>query len=674
MAKVRIVWLRIGDLRLKDNPALYFAAESDAEIVPAFVWCPHEERSHTCPDQAVVNGRDWSYEATAIQALLPATLRSLDLDLHRRYGNRLHVLSSSNKDVGTSKLLLDLAAQVGAQEVHFNRREEPAERWRESDLQAQAGLAQRACHCQGHSAFLFRDPERCPIFAAVGRGMHVFKAFWDGWHKGGEIRRPVPAPKSCHPRAGLCAGKAFSGTADPSWPFAGPVPLSRFSGRPLTDDAKNLSQVWDLTEKGAYEALARFQDIDGGLARYKGSITRDAGPKAKESRLSPYFRLGLLSMVDVYWQVDRHSDQSRKWLRRCAWRDYAYWMLHHWQLLPEVPMRPAYDQFKWRSGGEDPLLVAWRSGRTGYPLVDAGMRELRATGYVQQNLRHTVGQFLVEVLGADWRDGEEWFHVALADSDLAINSMMWQHQGLAGVSQWLIKIDCHPVRHAKSADPTGKYVRQWLPELSRLSREYIHQPWTAPSSVLAAAGVTLGGEGPGSYPNRIVQDVDAARADFLRDIRHCRARASADCFRSDGCDLLTNPRSSGLDGPGLWALTERCLRGQAAEVNKCSPSAKGKSVGKGKKQNTTHEFLGRRAVAGAGATEKQSLTKSGKGTSKGKRRDETQMVSADCGRQRHAASDERSCRLAVTAPATQQHKRRVGRWRVCEGPADKPIF
>merc|ERR1719414_312040 len=101
-----------------------------------------------------------------------------------------------------------------------------------------------------------------------------------------------------------------------------------------------------MTEDAAHRELKRFCE-EGGLARYKGSITRDSGPRAKESRLSPYFRLGLLSMVEAWWQLDQSSEQARKWLRRCAWRDYSYWMLHHWPDLPEVSMRRAYGNFEW---------------------------------------------------------------------------------------------------------------------------------------------------------------------------------------------------------------------------------------------------------------------------------------------------------------------------------------
>lgn len=562
---IRVAWLRIGDLRLRDNPALWYSSHADASVVPVFVWCPKEDQTYACPGQVSGGHRNWSYEGTTLQALLAIALRNLDASFSSKYSNRLQVITEADAEKGSARALVDFMQEVGAVEVHYNMREEPVERRREEqlkDLCRKAGIQVKA-----HSAFLFRDPDRCPIFDAVGRGLHVFKAFWDGWHKGGKIRAAVPEPRRCPPVA--CRRRVQ--VSDSQWPFEGAMPTSRVTGRPLSEDMRALSEQWDLTEEGAHEAFMEFQAMHGGLARYRGSITRDAGPKAKESRLSPYFRLGLLSMVDAWWQIDQNSEQGKKWLRRCAWRDYAYWMLHHWADLPEVPMRPAFMEMQWERGPHDNGVEAWKHGQSGYPLVDAAMRELKTTGYLQQNLRHTVSQFLVETLGADWRDGEEWFHIVLADSDFAINAMMWQHQGLSGVSQWLIGIDCHPVRHARSADPQGHYTRKWVPELAKLPLEYVHSPWSAPPEVLAKAGVSLGR----SYPFRVVEDVDEARARFLASAVSCRSTASPECFSGDGCDLLTLPKTSGLSMKGIRALTEKCFR--AAETSRSKGKGKGEA-------------------------------------------------------------------------------------------------
>jgi len=581
MSSPRIAWLRIGDLRLRDNPALYWAAFKNAgPTVPIFVWCPEEEKELACPSSS--GAFNWGYEGTALQAALIPALRQLDLALARHQGGKGSRLRLLQQAPGAAEAVVAFARSIGAREIHLNRREEPCERQREQQLQSLA--AKEGIQVSLHSAFLFRDPERCRIFQAVQRGMHIFKAFWAGWHEGGEIRKAVPEPPWLRPLEGEQTSLPFAGEADQHWPLPGLMPASRVNrGASVLQDSKRLEELWVFSEEAAWEALEQFRKSN--LNRYHGSITRDAGPKAKESKLSPYFRLGLLSMVDVWWMMDRSSDEARKWFRRCAWRDYAYWMLHYWPSLPEEPMRMAFREMQWLRSSEDNAVEAWRNGLTGFPLVDAGMRELKQTGYLQQNLRHTVGQFLVETLGVDWRVGEEWFHISLVDSDLAINSMMWQHQGLTGVSQWLIGIDCHPVRHARNADPKGDYVRTWLPELAQLPLKYLHCPWEAPADVLKMAGVKLGV----SYPHRVVDDVDAARSAFLSVARQCRAAAPAECFSSDGCDLLalpTEPSPLRMER-GIWALTERRLRDQGPQHGR-PPSGKGK--GKGSKGNGKGSF------------------------------------------------------------------------------------
>lgn len=546
----RIAWLRIGDLRLRDNPALYWAASGNpGATVPVFVWCPEEEKALACPSSS--GAFNWGYEGTALHAALIPALRHLDdaLGKHRGGGSRLQLLPQGNSPATAAESVLAFARSIGAREIHLNRREEPCERAREVQLQQLA--AREEIQVTVHSAFLFRDPERCRIFQAVQRGMHIFKAFWAGWHEGGEIRKALPETPRLKPLEGEQSSLPFAGA--PQLPG---LAASHVNGASVTEEAKRLEKLWTFSEEAAWEALAQFQKTN--LNRYHGSITRDAGPKAKESKLSPYFRLGLLSMVDVWWQMDRSSEEARKWFRRCAWRDYAYWMLHYWPNLPEEPMRMAFRNMQWLRPADDPAVAAWKEGTTGFPLVDAGMRELKTTGYLQQNLRHTVGQFLVETLGVDWRVGEEWFHASLVDSDLAINAMMWQHQGLTGVSQWLIGIDCHPVRHARNADPRGDYVRYWVPELAELPMKYLHCPWEAPVEVLKNAGVKLGE----TYPERLVHDVDAERAAFLALAQQCRRAAPKECFSPDGCDLLSLPSEPSplRMERGIWALTERRIR------------------------------------------------------------------------------------------------------------------
>jgi len=393
---------------------------------------------------------------------------------------------------------------------------------RDRQAEVERRCQQLGIQTESFASFLFKEPESCPVFESLRQGQHIFKAFWEGWHKGGHIRDAVPEPAELLPlRVDSMAAKE----PKPEWLFGGQVPSDRRRSLvgecgvlQIGPESEALLAEWrPLTEVGAWARLERFLS-EGGLKKYQGSITRDAGASAKESRLSPFYRLGLLSMVSVYWTLDRSTPQAKKWLRRCAWRDYAYWMLTYWKELPERPMRPTYECLEWSV--DSAALRAWQLGATGWPLVDAAMRELRQTGYLQQHLRHVVGQFLVEVLGVSWVKGEEWFHVCLADADVAINAMMWQHQGLTGVSQWLTGVECHPVRQAKDADPDGSYVRRYCPELAKLPLQFLHQPWTASECVRRDAKIHLGV----TYPHRIVEDLDRSRAEFMKRLRMCRAR------------------------------------------------------------------------------------------------------------------------------------------------------
>ena len=227
------------------------------------------------------------------------------------------------------------------------------------------------------------------------------------------------------------------------------------------------------------------------------------------------------------------------------WRDLAYWSLWRFPRLPDEPLRRQYAHQWWSlpwdpetrgdsvaraigvtrrrwdariPAADDARLRAWQRGETGYPLVDAAMRELWITGYIPNYMRHVVAGFLIEFLGVDWRHGQLWFHDTLVDADVAIQAFMWQNGGHSGMDQWNFVM--HPVYAAKTADPEGDYVRRWLPELGRVypSREHVHCPWEAPATALARANVSLGR----TYPRRIVVDLDAAQKrslDAVLDVR-----------------------------------------------------------------------------------------------------------------------------------------------------------
>mmetsp|Transcript_18009 Transcript_18009/g.42084 ORF Transcript_18009/g.42084 Transcript_18009/m.42084 type:complete len:703 (-) Transcript_18009:305-2413(-) len=676
------VWLRCGDLRLSDNRALHAAATKCDEVLVCFCWCPREEGRGGGPGAERLK-RDWSLEGTALQAFIAEALKHLDTQLRLKYSNRLVVLGTEQDSTGAKELLTEvLQARKSALSssghdvkcsIFWNRRAEPWERQREAGVQVAARGSGFAAH--ESSSFLFKEPEDCPIFEAVGRGMHIFKAFWDGWHKGGAIRSPLAAPVSCAGppeswlrglSAAMPAGHLALLPADSmdAWPFPGERPWSRRSpGKRMTaEEVAAVTAPWaPLSEDGAWERLERF--LDAGLRKYHGSITRDAGPQKKESRLSPYYRLGLLSMVEVYHYVDRRIPEVQKWLRRSAWRDYAYWMMRYWEELPERPMRLAYLGLPW-SKDED-ALSAWKQGKTGFPLIDAAMRELLTTGYLQQNMRHTVGQFLVEVLGHSWVEGELWFHETLADCDAAINAMMWQHQGLTGVSQWLTGIDCHPVRHAKKADPDGAYVQRFCPELARLPKQYLHSPWLAPPAALKKAGVVLGQ----TYPERVVQDPDARKREFMVRFQHCRSQ-HPDLKCSGDADSIEVPRGASGRLPShmsrIYSLTERAVKAGRFEVS--ASDARGGEEEECAEEECEDEERQHATNGPHGSAKGRQRPKGGKGLGKGgkSRWQAGGQIAIHSSMQTDSDSRNRSAANAnpeENVPAAADRGQRPGRWR-----------
>jgi len=549
MSDVSVCWIRCGDFRVRDNPALLATSRAAREVVIVFTWCPEEDGG-------------WSHDGTALQLLIANALHSLDQTLRKRYNARISVFAGNS-----TCAQIERAFDGKRGQLHYNRHYEPCERQKET--QVNAWCRKNGVKHFSYNGYLFREPKDCPIFEAVKRGLHIFKAFWDGWHKGGPIRRPVPAPKRIQ-----CIGKEENSLK--KWPFPNSrVPQDRRNQSALlTEDCRVLKDWVPLNEDEAWKRFQQF--LSNGCKHYYGSITRDGGKSAKESRLSPYFRLGILSMCEVYHTADRSQQTVKKWLRRMAWRDYSYWMLWYWKDLTHVPMRTAYLELGWSQDLN--ALHRWQTGTTGWPLIDAAMRELRATGYLQQHLRHMVGQYLVEALGISWVEGERWFHFTLADADIAINAMMWQHQGLTGVSQWLTGVECHPIRSSKRIDSDGAYVKKWCPELSKLPLQFVHEPWVASNRILARSEVVFGD----TYPHRVPEDIDAARAAFMKRFRNCRENSSVKSVR--GNDIISSPVR---DVEYIVALTEKSVKSNS------NPKKFNRKKGKGRAQTRRHQGPGK---------------------------------------------------------------------------------
>jgi len=302
------------------------------------------------------------------------------------------------------------------------------------------------------------------------------------------------------------------------------------------------AQKWDepirkrfpMSEKIASTIMEQF--VRKGMKRYEKDRSR-ADVSDATSRLSPHLRIGTLSPNQLYWRIEDSGlpYQDTKTLgRRLIWRDLAYYQLACFPDMKTRCIRRHYEEMEWvRAEEEGRRFGAWKTGTTGYPIVDAAMRELYATGWMTQSIRMVVASFLVEYLRVNWTRGAEWFHYTLVDADSAINAMMWQNAGRSGIDQWNFVLS----PKTASQDPTGAYTRRWVPELSTLpTTKLMHCPWEATEAVLQESRIVLGE----TYPHRIVVDLKGERQKSIESTLEVRRKAQ-DYNTDRGYDLIDLP-------------------------------------------------------------------------------------------------------------------------------------
>jgi deoxyribodipyrimidine photolyase len=304
------------------------------------------------------------------------------------------------------------------------------------------------------------------------------------------------------------------------------------------DWGASIVKSWQISEEGARAALDRFLAEGGGLSKYESE--RHLADASAVARISPYLRFGMLSSRTMYWasKAANAKDLAKTFWRRLVWRDLAYWQLLLFPQMTDEPIRAHYSGQKWNT--DRTSIERWFQGKTGYPIVDAGMRELWATGWMTQNVRMVVAIFLVEYLNVNWIEGARWFHHTLVDADPAINPMMWQNAGKSGLDQW--NFTMHPSEFGRRMDPTGDYTRRWCPELGSLPARFIHCPWEAPMRLQKHVP-------NGSYPDRCVKDLEQAALLSCSAIRDQRARRR-DRNDDGGYDLIVLPKGSTLSHDG----------------------------------------------------------------------------------------------------------------------------
>ena len=461
-APTTLLWLR-SDLRLADNPALAAAARRGGPVVPVFIWSPEEES----PWQPGGASRWWLHQSLA----------ALDVRL-RELGSRLILRGGPTLDS-----LPALVKETGAGAVFWNRRYEPAAIAR--DARVREALERHGLDTESFNAALLHEP--WTIQNQSGKPFQVFSPFWRHCLAQPDPAEPLPAPKIL--------------SAPAQWPKS--HALGELELEPKINWADGLRAAWSPGETGATACLRGF--LTKAFACYADH--RNRPDVAGTSRLSPHLHFGEISPRQVWQGLKRMAakrglpvEQWRgsQFLAEIGWREFAHHLLFHFPHTPTEPLRADFKKFPWRQDAA--WLRAWQQGRTGYPIVDAGMRELWTTGWMHNRVRMIVASFLVKDLLLPWPAGARWFWDTLVDADLAQNTLGWQWTAGCGADAAPYFRVFNPTSQGEKFDPQGDYVRKWCPELAKLSGAWIHQPSAAPPEILRAAGIELGR----TYPEPLV--------------------------------------------------------------------------------------------------------------------------------------------------------------------------
>ncbi|MDB5335109.1 MAG: deoxyribodipyrimidine photolyase [Planctomycetaceae bacterium] len=460
-----IVWFR-RDLRVADQPALVAALARGKPVIPVFIWSPGEE------------GR-WP-EGAASRWWLHFSLLALDARL-QSLGSRLIVRQGASLSE-----LRKLVEETGALAIFWNRRYEPDAIRRETEVKA--ALKADGLLAESYNGSLLYEPWE--IKSKSGGPYKVFTPFSKACLVHAEPERPLATPTRV--------------AAPAAWPKS--LPIEGLGFLPTIKWDSGFHTMWHPGCDAAEQMLKTF--LPAGVAQYVEE--RNRPDHAGTSRLSPALHFGEISPRQVWHTVCDHLQEKPRspqmgepFLRQLLWREFAHHLLFHFPQTPTEPLREEFSHFPWLDNQQH--LRAWQRGLTGYPIVDAGMRELWATGWMHNRVRMIVASFLVKDLLLPWQAGADWFWNTLVDADLANNTLGWQWTAGCGADAAPYFRIFNPVSQGENFDPERAYVRRWIPELAELPNEWIHQPWNAPPLVLREAGIKLGK----TYPRPIVDHGNA---------------------------------------------------------------------------------------------------------------------------------------------------------------------
>ena len=465
-----IVWFR-HDLRVVDQPALAAAVARGGPVIPVFIWAPEEEKPWA-PGEASM----W---------WLHHSLERLNATLERK-GSRLLLRRGPTLDV-----LEELVRKTGADAVYWNRRCEPNVIAR--DKRVKKALKRSGLEVRCFNGSLLFEPR--DVQTKQGGPFKVFTPFWRACCRLEEPPEPLGTPRKLPSPA--------------RWPSS--LPLAKLDLEPTIDWAGGIRASWRPGRRGAEAELERF--LEEAVATYDAD--RDRPDRNGTSRLSPHLHLGEISPREVWHAVKEHAEAkggpgmvegAEAYLRELGWREFACHLLYHFPHTTDRPLRPEFEDFPWRRNKR--RLKVWSKGQTGFPVVDAGMRQLWQTGWMHNRVRMIVASFLIKDLNIPWQDGARWFWDTLVDADLASNTLGWQWTAGCGADAAPYFRVFNPVTQGERYDPGGAYVKEYVPELRDMPARFVHRPWEAPGEVRKEAQVALGA----TYPQPMLDHAEARKA------------------------------------------------------------------------------------------------------------------------------------------------------------------
>ncbi|MEP2980786.1 MAG: deoxyribodipyrimidine photo-lyase [Lentilitoribacter sp.] len=450
-ATTAIIWFR-NDLRLSDNSALIKACQHQ-NVVPLYIYDKDAARKLGAAKQL------WLHHA--LQNLAD-NLRKVGSELILRIGNEKSVLE-------------DILTETNAKSVYWNRRYEPQAI--EKDIELKSDLKNRGLMVESFKGHLLHEPTQ--LTTKAGTPFKVFTPFWRTLEATIEVQAPYPSPKTI-PQLPI---NLQSATLDS---------LGLLPTKP--DWSGTIVEKFTPGESAAHTILRDYLEND--VSKYKDQ--RDFPALDATSKLSPYLTFGEISPRQI-WHASENVSGAQPFRRQLAWRDFSYHLLFHNPGLDQINFNRAFDDFQWNENDE--LLAIWQKGETGYPIIDAGMRELWQTGYMHNRVRMIVASFLTKHLLIDWREGEKWFWDTLVDADPANNTAGWQWVAGSGADASPYYRIFNPIIQGKKFDADGEYVKKYIPELKNLDPKYIHAPWETPEAVLKSISLEFGRD----YPKPIVE-------------------------------------------------------------------------------------------------------------------------------------------------------------------------